>query len=617
MTRNRIDLAAALACGGVSLAVYLRTLCPTVFLGDSGEICLAIAAGGVVHPPGYPLFTLLGQAALWLVPGGEPAWRIGCLVGLAAAAANMLAFCLARELGIRRELAAGAALFHAFGYTFWSQSVRVEVYSLHVFLAAAALLAALRYRRSGSSRCLLACALAFSLGMAHHLTTALSAPALVVLVLPRLLRAPGRGRELARAVTCLIPGPLLYGVLVLRAQANPTHAWGAPDSFSRLLNHVTGRIYQERLGPDPELAAHRAAELVAVLRDHFGAAGLLLPLAGLVLLARRSEDGSGRPVAAAAAITLAIVIAYNFCYRIGDIVPYYLLPLLWLTLLGAVASEWLCSRLGGLRAVGVALAVGLPAVAVVRNWTACDLSTAVWVREFARQKLEHCDPGAVLISHEDTDTFPIWYVRNLLHLRPDVQPIDFGLLRYSYSGFRREPSGWYLRQLASEGLPVVPDDRLEPGLRERRQEDGGLLELLRGPLKERTVYTTFVGTTAQGGVEFWKQAREHYEFFPVGILVALLPRERPVPVAALTARSVRLWQAVTLPPVGGTRLDQELTPGYVLGHYATMLNNLAGLLEMAGDRTGAAATYRRLLSWDPSNDQARRALAALERAGGG
>src|ERR1041384_389046 len=55
-------IAGALAMG--FLLLYLRTLCPTVYLGDAGEISTAIATGGVVHPPGYPLFSLLGRAAL-------------------------------------------------------------------------------------------------------------------------------------------------------------------------------------------------------------------------------------------------------------------------------------------------------------------------------------------------------------------------------------------------------------------------------------------------------------------------------------------------------------------------------------------------------------------------
>src|SRR5262249_19227405 len=131
------------------LGLYLRTLCPTVYLGDSGEISTAIATGGVPHPPGYPLFGLLGRAALALIPWGEPAFRIGCVVAAAAAAAVATLYLVARELdGSPWASATGAAVFGA-SYSFWSQSTRVEVYSLHVLLAGLTLLGGLRYRRTG------------------------------------------------------------------------------------------------------------------------------------------------------------------------------------------------------------------------------------------------------------------------------------------------------------------------------------------------------------------------------------------------------------------------------------------------------------------------------------
>src|SRR5438093_10998389 len=82
--RTSYDAWVALGLALGFLMLYLRTLCPTVYMGDSGEICTAITTGGVIHPPGYPLFSLLGRIALFLVPGGEPAFRIGCLVALAA-----------------------------------------------------------------------------------------------------------------------------------------------------------------------------------------------------------------------------------------------------------------------------------------------------------------------------------------------------------------------------------------------------------------------------------------------------------------------------------------------------------------------------------------------------
>src|SRR5260370_21128220 len=96
---GRRDGGGALVLGLGFLILYLRTLCPTVYLGDDGEICTAIATGGIIHPPGYPLFSLLGRAALVLVPWGEPAFRIGCVVAAAAACAVAALYFLALALG--------------------------------------------------------------------------------------------------------------------------------------------------------------------------------------------------------------------------------------------------------------------------------------------------------------------------------------------------------------------------------------------------------------------------------------------------------------------------------------------------------------------------------------
>src|SRR4051812_17031019 len=97
--QNRRDAPIALALAAAFLCLYLRSLCPTVYLGDPGEFCTAIATGGVPHPPGYPLFSLLGRAALALIPFGEPAFRIGCVVALSAALAVAALYLLARESG--------------------------------------------------------------------------------------------------------------------------------------------------------------------------------------------------------------------------------------------------------------------------------------------------------------------------------------------------------------------------------------------------------------------------------------------------------------------------------------------------------------------------------------
>ena len=61
------------------LVVYLATVSPTVNFIDSGELNTAVHEPGVVHPPGYPLYTLLGYVVSHALWWGEVAWRVNAL----------------------------------------------------------------------------------------------------------------------------------------------------------------------------------------------------------------------------------------------------------------------------------------------------------------------------------------------------------------------------------------------------------------------------------------------------------------------------------------------------------------------------------------------------------
>ncbi|MBM3457471.1 MAG: DUF2723 domain-containing protein, partial [Armatimonadetes bacterium] len=399
--RDRRDGQIATLLGLGFLGLYVVTLCPTVYLGDSGEICTAIASGGVVHPPGYPLFSLLGRLAVLFLPWGEPAFRIGCITAAAAALAVSFLFRCARELNAPRWLAVLGAAYLGTGFTFWSQSVRVEVYSLHLCLALFTLWCALRFRRTSDPEQLRAMALGLSLGLAHHLTIVLLIPALILLCWSPWRRMPQPARLLARAAPLLLFGPLLYGLLLRWAQQEPLQSWGHPVTLPLLWSHASARLYQGvflRIPDGEQWRSGTAAGLAAVL-DLFPPPLLAAALAGFLVQGRRD-----RTAALALSLTLLAVTAYNLCYRISDIAPYYLLVHAVLALGLIAAAGWVRDRVAVLRTPHPALrlALLLPiAWMAARNWTACDLSRATWVREFARQKLESSGPDAVLITQGD------------------------------------------------------------------------------------------------------------------------------------------------------------------------------------------------------------------------
>jgi hypothetical protein len=87
---QRPDFVAAGVVLFVTLGVYIATLSPSVTLEDSGELITAATKFGVGHPPGYPLWTMLGFLLSHLFPFGNLAWRINLQDAIIGAAANAI-----------------------------------------------------------------------------------------------------------------------------------------------------------------------------------------------------------------------------------------------------------------------------------------------------------------------------------------------------------------------------------------------------------------------------------------------------------------------------------------------------------------------------------------------
>ncbi len=199
----RADWLVALATTLISGAVYFYTAQPNVGLLDSGEFITAAQHFGVPHPTGYPLWTLLAWL-FQLLPLGNAAWEVNLFSGfcgaLAVGVTTLLASSMLRWMmpfwggGSERAnamvgaLVAGSfGLLFAFSFSFWTQAVIAEVYTLHGLLVGLFLLSLYWWvRRPERDLPILATFFAFSLCMSnHHLTLALAPLPLLVPLLVR------------------------------------------------------------------------------------------------------------------------------------------------------------------------------------------------------------------------------------------------------------------------------------------------------------------------------------------------------------------------------------------------------------------------------------------------
>ena len=79
----------------LSFLVYYDTMAPSVSYWDCGEFIAVSYTLGVPHPPGSPLFLLLGRIASLLPFSEDIAFRVNLLSPLSSAFAVFFLFCVA------------------------------------------------------------------------------------------------------------------------------------------------------------------------------------------------------------------------------------------------------------------------------------------------------------------------------------------------------------------------------------------------------------------------------------------------------------------------------------------------------------------------------------------
>ncbi len=185
----------------ISFVVYLKTMAPTASFWDCGEFIACSYILGVPHPPGTPLFILIGRLFSVLPLYGEIAARVNFISVLSSALAVWLCFILIAKLisywqrgesslWMRIGKYVGAvsgSLFLAFSNTFWSNAVEAEVYGTSMFVMLLILYLGLvwmdqRKTPRGTKLLILISYLGF-LSLGIHMTVFMIMPAIFLLVM--------------------------------------------------------------------------------------------------------------------------------------------------------------------------------------------------------------------------------------------------------------------------------------------------------------------------------------------------------------------------------------------------------------------------------------------------
>jgi len=475
----------------LSLAVYGRTLCPTVGFIDSGELTTNAWTLGIAHPTGYPLYTLLSRLAV-LAPVGSVALRINLLSALAASFASFVAYCaFLRLIGLVTEggesawaapAALSGALCFAWSLTLWSQAVVAEVYALSAALGALLLWSLFAVLQGGARTARYALLLCYlvALSMGNHLSIiTVALPVAVVFVLAW-VRSAGQWRILLAGAVLGALALAIYLYLPLRSTREPLLNWGDPRTAERFLWHISAKQYRVWMfGSSAGAILRRLGEFVLLLFRQFHPLPLLVAIGGAWLIGREA-----RKIGFFFLFVVVANLLYVLNYDIPDIAPYYL-PIFLVAaamigvgayagvlriigLIGGIEAADRRARLHSLSPIISLVPLILPVIAFAANYHVSDMSGNYLAYDYAMNVLISGGPNGIIVTNNWDIYSPALYIRHVEGLHRDVAIIDKELLRRS----------WYLRSLAKEypWLTEGASDEIDAYMEYLDQFEHGVLE---------------------------------------------------------------------------------------------------------------------------------------------
>jgi hypothetical protein len=576
----------ALAAGFFLL--YLATATRTVQGGDTAEFVTVAVAGGVAHPPGYPLFLALASACAAVLPGPLPL-RVTVATILCATGAL---FALHRVVlrwtadGVASALATATL---GVSFLFWHWSTVAEVLpggALTTLLVVGAALGSAR-GAAGPRQGLLV-GLAAATGIANHHTVVLLLPLCVygwAAALPRPLAPRTAVTTTAAAAVGVAAGFLPYLTLL---SADGAWVWGDTGSLQGLVRHFLRADYGSfsipHAGASPPWT-HPLLYLRTLGSEFGGVLWLLVPVgaaAGLGLLPRRSTALQSRGLTVALLLSWLLAAPWllsRFTYPasgffVAVVERFHLQPNALLAVLLGVGIAWVrTSPLWSRPALPALLLAGNVAVLGALNLPRAGWAGEFVLDDFLRNALAGAAPDALMLTSGDAQTFGFVYAQEVLGLRPDVAAVAPQLL----------PHPWYRARLLARHPDLV------------LAADGRALSwtALVGANPQRTVLVSPRLAPPEGeaapamvpALPFMRVLRDSDPLPPPGEVADDTSRR----LGSLQLRSRVVDEAQCLHSLECTTWD----------HYALVLEALSSGLRAQGQPEAAAASHRTAASFSP------------------
>ncbi len=426
--------AAAAAVFFIVFFVYIAALNPAFHANDSPETISCAYTLGIQHPPGYPIFSIIGKLFTF-IPAGSPAFRVNLEAAFFGALSAVLLFLVAGEAIRRRKngifpeylIPAAAALFFAFSYTPWSEALSAKggIYTLNTFFLGLITYTLFLWERKKDKRYLYLAGFVYGLSLANHWESiAVATPAffLFIYLVFRKEKVPFKKAVKHTAISSafVLPGLFCYLFLMIRSAGGAALNWGEPETLPRLMDVILREQYASlEKAKDAEVIIRQVSRIAEKIFSEFYLYGLALAAAGIAgfILIKKKEKLF---FFAAAAFTYiaALSVYFNLQKEMIWIIDVFLIPVYFVMAVFLAAGLNLLEiwgrRAGKETAAKAALTVLIAAAVFIqpaRNFGKTGQQEYFYAYDFGMNIIKSIEEPAIALLEGDFFVMPQMYFR--------------------------------------------------------------------------------------------------------------------------------------------------------------------------------------------------------------
>jgi len=560
-----------------SFFIYLSTLARVVPPRDSGEFIASAFTLGINHPPGYPIYTIIGKLFTYL-PFQNVLFRVNLMSAVFASLTVYILYMIIYRLTKSVFAGVSASLIFAVSRTFWSQSVIAEVYTLNSFFFALCLYILVLWTErinngDQPNKMLYLLSFIYGLSLANHHTMLLLSPALIFWVLwnkPKILR------DFNVILICLglfFLGLSVYLFMPIRSYADPYIDWSDTQNFDSFIKHVFRFQYRrvEQAGITLSSILALTALYFKILYKQFSPYLVWLPFVGTPLMFIKKPKWAVFTLLSFFLTVFVFIFITNLKLNVrveAEFDVFFINSFLLLSVFSAFAFQkleevlkWLNVRfVARIVTLIVLLSFVLPAFSNVKS---CDMRNYYFADDLALNTLMTLKPGAIFFPGSDTGLFTIWYYQLVEGRRPDVRVVS------------TTTHVWRAKQVKKRW----PDLISVPNVEMFRSGEEYISDIVKYNIDKYPIYA------GQKGDEMLKGYFQH--MVPEGMLYRVLKTDDPEIQINHMEGNLYLWRDYMFRGKYKTSDHDDFFTQLLISNYS-LAHDFSGLIYFKGGRTSDA-----------------------------